>query len=54
MLTRREEDIIELENDEKNAELLMEWLKGKEGKRDGNDSERGQQEQVATEGSVQL
>ena len=36
MLTRREEDIVEMEVDEKNAEILMEWLKGKEGKRHGN------------------
>ena len=37
MLTRREEDIAILENEEKNTELLMEWVKGKEGKRDGTD-----------------
>ena len=36
MFTRREEDIVEMEVDEKNAEILMEWLKGKEGKRHGN------------------
>ena len=36
MLTRREEDITILEIEEKNTELLTEWLKGKEGKRDGN------------------
>jgi len=33
MLTRREEDIVVLENEEKNTEVLMEWVKGKEGKR---------------------
>ena len=41
MLTRREEDIFEMESDEKNAEILMEWLKGKEGKRHGNGTGRG-------------
>ena len=38
MLTRREEDIVEMEVDEKNTEILMKWLKGKEGKRDGSDT----------------
>jgi len=33
VLTRREEDILILEIEEKNTELLMEWVKGKEGKR---------------------
>ena len=33
MLTRREEDIAIMENEEKNIELLLEWAKGKEGKR---------------------
>jgi len=42
MLTRREEDILILEIEEKNTELLKEWVEGKEGKRDGSDR-RGQQ-----------
>ena len=32
MLTRREEDIAILEIEEKNTDLLMEWVKGKEDK----------------------
>jgi hypothetical protein len=41
MLTRREEDIVIMENEEKNTELLMEWVKGKEDKRDGTDRGQG-------------
>lgn len=33
MLTRREEDILILEIEEKNTELLKVWVEGKEGKR---------------------
>ena len=44
MLTRREEDILILEIEEKNTELLMEWVKGKEGKRDGTNSRQRQQD----------
>lgn len=33
MLTRREEDIAEVEIDEKNTALLLEWAKDKEGDR---------------------
>ena len=40
MLTRREEDIVILEIEEKNTELLLEWAEGKEDKRDGTDSGR--------------
>jgi hypothetical protein len=38
VLTRREEDIVEMENDEKNTELLLEWVEGKEGNRNVRDS----------------
>ena len=48
MFTRTEEDILILEIEEKNDELLMEWLIGKEGKRNVRDS--GQVE-VAPEGA---
>lgn len=50
MLTRQEEEIAILESEEKNTRLFIEWLIGKEGKRDGSNSKRGQQE--APEGSV--
>lgn len=46
MLTRREEDIVEMENDEKNTELLKKWLKDKEGKRDGSDRRQRNQDNV--------
>ena len=49
MLTRTEEDIVVLENEEKNDEILMEWVKGKEGKRNVTDS---RQLEVAPEGST--
>ena len=39
MLTRREEDIVILEIEEKNTELLVEWVEGKEGKRAGEQVE---------------
>ena len=42
MLTRREEDITILEIEEKNTELLMEWVEGKEGDRSATDK-RGKQ-----------
>ena len=50
MLTRREEDILILEIEEKNTELLMEWLKGKEDKRDATIRRPGE-DNKATEGS---
>jgi len=40
MFTRVEEDITVLEIEEKNTGLFMEWLKGKEGKRNVRDSEQ--------------
>jgi len=49
MLTRQEEDIAILEIEEKNIELFIEWLMGKEGKRNVRDS--GQVE-VAPEGAA--
>jgi len=39
MLTRREEDIVILEIEEKNTELLIEWVESKEGKRVGEQVE---------------
>ena len=33
MLTRREEEIYILESEEKNDELLLEWVEGKDGAR---------------------
>ena len=49
MLTRREEDIVILEIEEKNTELFFKWAEGKEGNRYGED---GRQEGTApTEGS---
>ena len=50
MLTRREEDIAILEIEEKNTELLTEWLKGKEDKRDGN-NQNGSGERNYRDGS---
>ena len=38
MLTRTEEDIVIMEIEEKNDEILMEWVQGKEGKRNVRDS----------------
>ena len=49
MLTRQEEDIAILEIEEKNDGILVEWILGKEGKRNGRDS--GQVE-VAPEGAA--
>ena len=49
MLTRTEEDIVVLENEEKNDEILMEWVQGKEGKRNVRDS---RQVEVAPEGAT--
>ena len=49
MLTRREEDIVIEENDEKNNELLLEWVEGKDGARNSRPVP-GTTE--ATEGSV--
>ena len=49
MLTRTEEDITIMEIEEKNDEILMEWLNGKEGKRNVRDS---RQVEVAPEGAV--
>ena len=40
MLTRREEDVAILEIEEKNTELLLEWVEGKEGDRSDARSER--------------
>jgi len=53
MLTRREEDIVEMENDEKNTELLLEWVEGKEGDRNAERTDNGQVagELAATEGA---
>ena len=54
MLTRSEEDIAILEIEEKNDEILIEWILGKEGNRN---AERTATRQVAgersgTEGAV--
>ena len=38
MLTRREEEIVILENEEKNDEILMEWIEGKEGNRNAQET----------------
>lgn len=39
MLTRSEEDIVILEIEEKNDEILMEWVEGKDGKRNRREVE---------------
>ena len=49
MLTRREEEIYILESEEKNDELLLEWVEGKDGARNSRPVP-GTTE--ATEGSV--
>ena len=41
MLTRTEEDIAILESKEKNNEIMFEWAKDKEGKRNGTRQGRG-------------
>ena len=55
MLTRREEDIVILEIEEKNTELLAEWVEGKEGNRNAKRTANGQVtgERSAPEGSEQ-
>lgn len=49
MLTRQEEEIAILENEEKNVRVFIEWLIGKEGKRNVTDS---RQVEVAPEGAT--
>ena len=49
MLTREEEDIAILEIEEKNDELLMEWVQGKEGNRNVRNS---RQVEGASEGAT--
>jgi len=43
MLTREEEDIAEMEADEKNTEILRKWVEGKEDKRYGTENKREHQ-----------
>ena len=40
MLTREEEDIAEMEADEKNTDILRKWVKGKEDKRDATENKQ--------------
>ena len=53
MLTRTEEDIAILEAEEKNDELLAEWVRGKEGNRNAERTASGQVagERSGTEGA---
>jgi hypothetical protein len=49
MLTRTEEDIVIMEIEEKNDELLLEWVEGKDGARNSREVES---ETGGTEGAV--
>ena len=54
MLTRQEEDVAIMESEEKNDELLVEWIEGKEGNRNAERTANGQVagERSGTEGAV--